>query len=127
MYDSLESYCTRVYIDKINKKLYFMPIYKIFIDNNSGEIRENLDYYKKVFEKYVGKENNSVEKYMDIYNNEYVRFENSKGEIAEGLVSCFDKTNNVIVIKKSTKNITSNTIKIEKIKSDILGLYNLNL
>lgn len=64
---------------------------------------------------------------MDLYNNEYVRFEDGRGDIAEGLVSYYDKTNNKIEIKKSSKSITSNTKKIEKIKSDVLGLYNLNI
>lgn len=127
MYDSIKSYCTRIYKDKDNGKLYFMPIYKIFIDNNSGEIREDLEYYKKVYEEYVGKDITLLDKYMDLYNNEYVRFEDDKGNIAEGLVSGYDKSNNKIEIKKSSKNITSKTIKIKKIKSDVLGLYNLNI
>jgi CRISPR-associated endonuclease Csn1 len=126
MYDSLKSYCTRVYRDIENGKLYFMPIYKIFIDNNSGEIRTDSDYYKKVYNECVKQDIEKLEKYMDIYNNEYVRFENKKGEVAEGLVSYYDKSNNKIEIKKTSKNITANTVKIEKIKSDVLGLYNLN-
>lgn len=47
MYDSVKSYCTRIYKDKESGKLYFMPIYKIFIDNNSGEIKTDSKYYKK--------------------------------------------------------------------------------
>ena len=127
MYDTLKQYCTRVYKDKENGKLYFMPIYKIFIDNNSGEIKTDSEYYKKVFDEYVGKDIGSIELYMDIYNNEYVRFEDEKGNMAEGLVSCFHKTNNKIEIKKSNKSITTKTKKIEKIKFDVLGLYNLNI
>lgn len=127
MYDSVKSYCTRVYKDKESGKLYFMPIYKIFIDNNSGEIKTDSKHYKRCFDEYVGRNLETIEKYMDLYNNEYVRFEDDKGNIAEGLVSYYDKVHNIIVIKKSSKNITQKTIKIEKIKSDVLGLYNLNI
>lgn len=126
MYDSLKSYCTRIFKDKNTKKLYFMPIYKMFVDNKSGEINETLPYYQQIYQEYVNKDFNEVEKYMDLYNNEYVRFETNKGEIAEGLVSGFHKTLNKIIIKKAEKSITSFTVKIEKIKSDVLGLYNLN-
>ena len=126
IYDSLSSYCTRVYKDKNNQMMYFMPIYKMFINNNSGEIRKELDYYRETFKQYVGKDLNDVDHYMDIYNNEYVRFEDKNGLIGEGLVLGFHKANNKIVIKNCSKSITKNTIKIEKIKSDVLGLYNLN-
>ena len=126
MYDNIASYCTRVYKNKVNGELYFMPIYKIFIDSN-GKIDENLPYYKVVFDKFVNKDFSEIEKYADIYNNEYVRFETKNGEMHEGLVSYFDKTNNKIVIKNCSKSITSSTKNIEKIKSDILGLYNLNI
>lgn len=126
MYNKLSSYCTRVYKDKENGKLYFMPIYMIFLDNKSGEIREDSDYYKKIYNEYVGKDLDKIEKYMDIFNNEYVRFEDSKGNINEGLICGFHKTLNKIVVKNAKTSITQNTVKIEKIKSDVLGLYNLN-
>ena len=126
MYDNISSYCTRVYKNKENGELYFMPIYKIFIDSN-GKINEDLPYYKVVFDKYVNKDFSQIEKYKDIYNNEYVRFETKNGEIFEGLVSGFHKTLNKIVVKNCSKSITSSTKNIEKIKSDILGLYNLNI
>ena len=121
MYDKINSYCTRVYKNKENGELYFMPIYKIFIVSN-GKINENLPYYKVVFDKYVNKDFSQIEKYKDIYNNEYVRFETKNGEIFEGLVSGFHKTLNKIVVKNCSKSITSSTKNIEKIKSDILGL-----
>ncbi len=127
MYDSLKSYCIRIYREKESGKIYFMPIYRIFIDNNSGEIKENTEYYKKVFDEYVGKSLEDIEKYMDIYCNEYVRFEDKNGGVGEGFVSGFHKTHNIIEIKNSKKSITKQTVKIEKIKSDVLGLYNLNI
>ena len=50
------------------------------------------------------------------------------GEIVgEGLVQYFDKTNNIVKIKNSKINITSKIDKIQKIKFDVLGLYNLNI
>lgn len=127
MYDNVNSYCTRIYKDKENGKFYFMPIYKIFIDNNSGKIREDLDYYKKVYDEYVGKDSTAVDIYMDLFNNEYVRFEDNKGNVSEGLVKGFDKANNVINVKKCNKSINSKTVKIEKIKYDVLGIYNFNI
>ena len=45
----------------------------------------------------------------------------------EGFVSGYHKTLNKIVIKNSKQNITAKTKKIEKIKFDKLGLYNLNI
>lgn len=127
MYDTLKSYCTRVYKEKETGKLLFMPIYKIFIDNNSGEIRTDSEYYKTVYNTYIKTELDNVEKYMDIYNNEYVRFFIKDECIGEGFVSCFHKTLNKIEIKNCNKSITTKVTKIEKIKFDVLGLYNLNI
>lgn len=126
MYDSLKSYCTRVYRDSTDGKLYFMPIYKIFINNKSGKIRTDSEYYRQTFERFVKNTLTEEDFYMDLYNNEYVRFENKNGEISEGYVVGFHKTLNKVVIKKSS-SITSSTKSIKKIKSDILGLYNLNI
>ena len=127
MFDNLNQYCTRIYKDKTSGKLLFMPIYKIFVDNNSGEIKTELPYYKELYNKYVGKSINEVEKYMDLFNNEYVRFYKNEEIVGEGFVSHFHKTNNKIEIKNSKVNITSKIDKIEKIKFDVLGLYNLNI
>ena len=104
-----------------------MPILRIFVDNNSGEIRTDSDYYKVLFDTYVGKEEQDVEKYMDLFNNEYVRFYKNGEALGEGLVSCFHKTLNKIIIKNCNVSITPKIDIIEKIKSDILGLYNLNI
>ena len=127
MFDSLKQYCTRIYRDKESGKLLFMPILRIFVDNNSGEIRTDSDYYKVLFDTYVGKEEQDVEKYMDLFNNEYVRFYKNGEALGEGLVSCFHKTLNKIIIKNCNVSITPKIDIIEKIKSDILGLYNLNI
>lgn len=119
---SLSSYGTRIFTD--GEKLYFLPMYKVFTNLNTGELDVNNSYYKKIYNIYVGKEN--VEFVMDLFNNDYVRFEDKKGSISEGYVSYFHKTHNFIVIDKSStlKNTSKN---IQKIKSDVLGLYNLNV
>lgn len=127
MYDSLNQYCTRVYKDKETGKLLFMPILKIFIDSKSGKINTNLDYYKQLYDNYVGKSLEQVEEYMDLFNNEYVRFYKDDKIVGEGLVSGFHKTNNKIEIKNSKTNITSKIDRIEKVKFDILGIYNFNI
>ena len=127
MFDSLKQYCTRIYRDKESGKLLFMPILRIFVDNNSGEIRTDSDYYKVLFDTYVGKEEQEVEKYMDLFNNEYVRFYKNGEVLGEGLVSYFHKTHNIIIIKNCNASINKKVDTIEKIKSDILGLYNLNI
>lgn len=127
IYDNLSQYCTRIYKDKYTGKLLFMPILQIFVDNKTGEINTNLPYYKELFDKYVGTDPKDVEKYIDLFNNEYVRFYKKGEKIGEGLVQYFDKTNNKIAIKNSKSNIGCNIDKIEKIKFDVLGLYNLNI
>ncbi len=127
MFDSLKQYCTRIYKDKTTGRLLFMPILRIFVDNKSGEIKTELPYYKELYNKYVGKNIEEVEKYTDLFNNEYVRFYKNGEIVGEGLVQYFDKTNNIVKIKNSKINITSKIDKIQKIKFDVLGLYNLNI
>lgn len=121
---TLSSYCTRVYKD--NEKLYFMPIYKVFVNQNTGKIDTDNWYYKEVYNKFVGKDENELEYYMDLYNNEYIRFEDKKGKIQEGYVTGFHKTNNKVEMKKCN-SIVPSCKNLKKIKSDILGLYNLNV
>ena len=104
-----------------------MPILRIFVDNKSGEIKTELPYYKELYNKYVGKNIEEVEKYTDLFDNEYVRFYKNGEIVGEGLVQYFDKTNNIVKIKNSKINITSKIDKIQKIKFDVLGLYNLNI
>ncbi len=120
---SLNSYGTRIFTD--GEKLYFLPMYKIFTNLKTGELDVNNSYYKTIYNTYVGKEN--VEFVIDLFNNDYVRFEDKKGNISEGYVSYFNAgSNNKIVIKESN-SITQFSKNIQKIKSDILGLYNLNI
>lgn len=119
---TLSSYGTRIFKDE--NKLYFMPMYRVFVDFKTGKLKENSSYYKEVYNKYVGKEN--VEFLMDLFTNDYVRFEDKNGNVSEGYVSYFHKTLNKIVIKNSN-SITASSINVKKIKSDILGLYNLNI
>ncbi len=126
MYASLAQYCTRVYKEKNTEKLYFMPIYYLFINKNTKEIDDSSVYYKDVYNKFVEKNKNEIEHYMDIFNNEYVRFKDKKGNEAEGLVKGFDKASNRIEMKDS-KNIGTSIVEIKKIKFDVLGLYNLNI
>lgn len=117
---NLASYGTRVFKD--DERLFFMPMYKVFV-NKDGTLNTNSRYYKEVYNKFVGKED--VEFYMDLFTNDYVRFEDKKGNVVEGFVSYFDKTNNKVVIKKAN-NLTSTCKNLQKVQSDILGLYNLN-
>ncbi len=119
---SLNSYGTRIFTD--GEKYYFLPMYKVYTNLKTGKIDLNNDYYRIIYDKYIGKDN--VEFVMDLFNNEYVRFEDKNGKINEGYVSYFDKTNNKIVINNSN-SITQSSKNIQKVKSDILGLYNLNL
>lgn len=119
---SLNSYGTRIFTD--GEKYYFLPMYKVFTDLKTGKIDVNNDYYKTIYNIYVGKEN--VDFVIDLFNNDYVRFEDKNGNINEGYVSYFHKTLNKVEIKNSN-SITSTSKNIKKIKSDILGLYNLNI
>ena len=117
---NLASYGTRVFKDE--ERLYFMPMYKVFV-NKDGSLNKNSRYYKEVYNKFVGKEN--VEFYMDLFINDYVRFEDKKGNVVEGFVSSFHKTLNKVVIKNAN-SLTTSSKNLQKIQSDILGLYNLN-
>ena len=119
---SLKAYGTRIYTD--GKKLYFLPMYKVFTDLKTGRIDTTNNYYKAMYKEYVGKD--SVQFVMDLFNNEYVRFEDKNGNVCEGYMNNFDKTNNNIEINNSSR-ITQSSKNIKKIKSDILGLYNLNV
>ena len=119
---SLKAYGTRIYTD--GKKLYFLPMYKVFTDLKTGRIDTTNNYYKAMYKEYVGKD--SVQFVMDLFNNEYVRFEDKNGNVCEGYMNNFDKTNNNIEINNSSR-IRQSSKNIKKIKSDILGLYNLNV
>lgn len=117
---NLASYGTRVFKD--DERLYFMPMYKVFV-NKDGSLNKNSKYYKEVYNKFVGKED--VVFYMDLFTNDYVRFEDKKGNVVEGFVSYFHKTLNKVVIKNAN-SVTTSSKNLKKIQSDILGLYNLN-
>lgn len=117
---NLASYGTRVFKD--DERLYFMPMYKVFV-NKDGSLNTNSKYYKEVYNKFVGKED--VKFYMDLFTNDYVRFEDKKGNVVEGFVSYFHKTLNKVVIKNAN-SLTTSSKNLQKIQSDILGLYNLN-
>lgn len=119
---SLNTYGTRIYTD--GEKLYFLPMYKAFIDLKTGKIDTNNSYYKIIYDKYVGKDN--IQFVMDLFNNEYVRFEDKNGNVNEGYMAGFHKVHNKIVINNSN-SITQSSKNIKKIKSDVLGLYNLNI
>jgi CRISPR-associated endonuclease Csn1 len=127
MYDSLQQYCSRVFKHKETGKLYIMPIYKVCVDFKTKKVLQDSKYYKTLYNEFIGVDRNELDFYMDLFNNEYIRFVNNDATVHEGFVGDFHKNNAKIIVKNCISITQKKTIEIKKINMDILGLYNLNV
>lgn len=124
MMDSLKTYCTKVYKNIDKGGFVFLPIYTIFMDLETKEIKTENHYYQKLYQELIG--DTKVEEMMDIFNNDYLIVQKKNGEEIQGFVSHYHKGKNSIVFKtngalsKSDKEFT-----VKKIYG--LGALNLNL
>lgn len=118
--DSMAQYCTSVYYSYDDKKFVFMPIYAICIKN--GKIDETNQYYKQVYQEFVG--NKKVKKMFDLYCGNVISAVKKSGEFVESKFSTYNKANNILTCKWNEKQqvqISTSSKQIIVYDVDILG------
>ncbi len=95
--DSVSIYCTRLYWDKENKKIIFVPVYSPVVNQKTKTINESHPLYIQYYNEYVKGKN--VEFIEDLYNGNYIEITKSNGEILKEYVKGFSKSNKSIQCK----------------------------
>lgn len=137
MIDSLAQAYTKVYYSEKEEKYIFMPIYMNMLKSNNGKMYENSngDYYKLMWDKYVSRNTNYEDDLvfiMKLFTNDYIKFEDKKGNRHTGLYQYFHKTNNALIFKAKSnganvKHFTSKDNNLCKIGYGKIGRKGLDL
>lgn len=117
-FDSVAQVYTKVYWDNDKERFIFLPIYITSIDLNSGKINKKDKTYQLFYNIYLSGKNYTF--VVDLYNGNYIEFEDKMGNLMKGYVSYFHKTNNFIVLKDKSGFRTTNT-KLIVYDVDYLG------
>ena len=137
MIDSLAQAYTKVFYSEKEQKYLFMPIYMNMLQMRDGNVVENSDgsYYKLMWNKYVSCKTNHEDDLvfiMKLSTNDYLRFEDKKGNKYTGMYSYFDKTTNSLNLKakngqKRGSIFTSGCRNLRKIGYGKMGSKGLDL
>lgn len=137
MIDSLAQAYTKVYYSEKEEKYIFMPIYMNMLQMRDGKVVENSDgnYYKLMWDKYVSNNTNHEDDLvflMKLFKNDYIRFEDKKGNKYTGQYSYFHKTHNALVLKaksdgQKVKNFIAKDKNLRKIGYGKMGRKGLDL
>lgn len=136
MVDKASQAYTNVFYSEKEEKYLFMPIYMNMLQMRDGKMIENSngDYYKLMWEKYVSSKTNHEDDLifvMKLFTNDYISFEDKKGNKYTGMYSNFEKANNQLELKAKSdgqrvKKFTAKNKNLRKIgygKMGRKGLY----
>lgn len=136
MVDKASQAYTKVFYSEKEEKYLFMPIYMNMLQMRDGKMIENSngDYYKLMWEKYVSSKTNHEDDLifvMKLFTNDYISFEDKKGNKYTGMYSNFEKANNQLELKAKSdgqrvKKFTAKNKNLRKIgygKMGRKGLY----
>ena len=137
MIDSLAQAYTKVYYSEKEEKYLFMPIYMNMLHNHNGEIIEDTggQYYQLMWDQYISKKTKYPKdiKFVCVLRiNDFISFEDNKGNKYCGLCSSFDKNNNSMCIKpksygENVKNFAPKDKNLRKIGYGKMGRKGLDL
>lgn len=119
---------SRIYYSMETSKFYFPPLYRIYVNQENGEIDTNNSYYKSMYQYFIG--DNKVVKLIDVYQGSWVRVTKKDGSSYEGKVQGIHKYKKSIMFylngftkgeKLKVSAFTSSDKRIEVFGVDILG------
>lgn len=115
--DSVAIYCTRLFWDKDQQKILFLPIYCPAVNLKTKEINLNHPLYKKYYQTVI--EGKNVEYIVDLYNGNYLEIEKPNGTKISRFVESYHKIGKKVSCKPD--NYLASKDKFTLYDVDILG------